>query len=129
MDALNRLRWELHPQHAEDAEVIEGFWALFTQVVSDVPTFSDQSTLNRRLEDLGTELKRPLSDFEVAYAIEFMNIGTKHVSIGPVTFVGPHDQAESNWAKYTDLWPKDPSRAGLVSAAYTHVAAANSSRA
>jgi hypothetical protein len=130
MDALNRLRWELHPQHAEDAEVIEGFWALFTQVTSNAATFSDKSTLNRLLEDFGTKLKRPLSDYEVAYAIEFMDIGTNPVSIGSVTFVGPANQSESNWATDTTWSLKDdPPHAGLISAAYTCVAAADPSRA
>lgn len=129
MDALNRLRWELHPQHAEDATVIEGLWALFTQVASDVAQFSGKSTLNQRLDDFGRQLKLPLSDFEVAYAIEFMDIGTNPFSIGPVTFVGPHDKTGSNWATDTTWWPRGPSHSGLISAAYTRVAGADYSRA
>ena len=135
MDALNRLRWELHPQHAAELhpqhaaepEVIKGFWALFTQVTSDMATFSDKSILNRRLEEFGAEFKRPLEDFDVAYAIKFMDIGIDRISIGSVTFVGPNDQSESNWATGTTWWPKDdPSHPGLISAVYTRVSASDS---
>jgi hypothetical protein len=125
MDALNRLRWELHPQHAEDAEVIEGFWALFTQVTSNAAAFWDKSNLNKALEDFATKLKRPLSDFEVGYAIESMNIGPDPIPIGSVTFVGPANQSESNWARNTTWFQKS----SPTSAAYSRVAAADPSRA
>ena len=129
MDALNRLRWELHPQHAEDHAVIEGFWALFTQIVSDAASFSSRSNLSRRLEEFGRELKPPLRDYEVAYAVEFMDVGNDSFSIGPVTFVGPTENSAPNWATGTDWWDVGSSHKGLISAAYIRTAGANHSRA
>ena len=129
LDALNQLRWELHPQHTEDAAVVEGFWALFTQIVSNAETFSSRSNLNKRLEEFGQNLKLPLSEYEVAYAIEFMDIGSDSISIGPVTFVEPTKTPAVNWATETDWWDVGSSHKGLISAAYIRTSGSNHGRA
>ena len=129
LDALNQLRWELHPQHTEDAAVVEGFWALFTQIVSNAETFSSRSNLNKRLEEFGQNLKLPLSEYEVAYAIEFMDIGSDSISIGPVTFAEPTKTPAVNWATETDRWDVGSSHKGLISAAYIRTSGSNHGRA
>lgn len=129
LEALNILRWELHPQHAEDIAVVEGFWGLFTDVLSDSAKFTNRTNLDKRIEEFGRELKRPLSDYDVAYAIEFMDVGRDSLSIGSIKFVGPHDKTQSNWAKDSSWWPKDKSRTDSISIAYISTAGADHSRA
>ena len=129
LDALNQLRWELHPQYSEDAVVIERLWALFTQILSDGVTFANRSNLNKRLEEFGRNLKSPLSEYEVAYAIEFMDIGSDSISIGPVMFVEPTKTPSVEWATETDWWDVGSSDKGLISAACIRTAGTDHGRA
>ena len=93
--ALRDLRVELVPQHARDTDVLNAFW---DELVCEVSA-SPESYLERpdALDDLvdrfGNRWKKPLSEYEVMYSIDYLDVGQEPIALVGVEFFAPTDEA------------------------------------
>ena len=126
--ALNELRLELVPSRADDPEVFTALWQLFKEVVSDPTAYRGEGKLKDRLNAFERRWETPLTAFEVAYSVDYLDLGSKPVSVGSVTFRTADENTLAEWGigeAYRNSWGSEDSRVGSRSIAYIQVEAAH----
>ena len=93
--ALNDLRLELVPRHAEDIQLVNAFWDdLVCEVTANPRIYLEDPLASINLVDeFGDYWKKPLSKFDVIYAIDYLAMGEKPIVLLNVEFFAPTDEA------------------------------------
>ena len=91
--ALNKIRIELVPRHAEDNSLMNAFWEqLVCEVDANPQDYLDTpQALADLVDKFGEALKKPLYEFEVICSIENLEIGENPITIIGVEFFSPTD--------------------------------------
>ena len=95
LHALNDLRLELVPRHAEDIQLVNAFWDdLVCEVTANPRIYLEDplATINL-VDEFGDYWKKPLSEFDVIYAIDYLAIGEKPIVLLDMEFFAPTDEA------------------------------------
>ena len=97
LSVLNDIRQELVPQHAEDRDVVNAFWDELVCEVAGNPKFYLEypDGLDDVVNKFGDCWKKPLSEFEVAYGISYLDVGQEPITLFGVEFFVPTDEALS----------------------------------
>ena len=98
--ALNEIRSELVPQHARDTDVLNAFGdeAFGDELVCEVSAnpqmyLEGPAVLDDLIDRFGDCWKKPLSEFEVTYSIDFLAVGQEPITLLGVEFFAPTDEA------------------------------------
>lgn len=121
----NMLRVELCPHRATDSEVVTSMWELLCDVVSNHQGYSPKGAMRPRVNEFISNWDGELAWYEVAYTIEYLQLGANPIAIGPVTFVTPDEDRIKFWGFEEDIfpWQTEESRAGPMSIATNFVQA------
>jgi len=95
--ALNEATRELVPHHVAQSDLDQALWRLFGEVAADAEGYRAPGALKRRLDKFAQDLKKPLHLFEVAYAIENLNLGSDRFLLEPVRFLTPDEDELGRW--------------------------------
>ena len=126
--ALNELRIELVPSRADDPEVFKALWELFKEVVSDLTAYRRKGKVRDLLNAFERQWETPLTAFEVAYPVDYLDLGSKPVSVGSVTFRTADENALAEWGideAHRNSWGSEDSRVGSRCISCTQVEAAH----
>ena len=95
LSALNEMRLELVPWHANDGEIITAFWDdLVCEVVTRPEMYpEDSSALEGLVDQFGSRWKTPLFEFEVTYAVDYLAVGPEPITLRGVEFFSPTDES------------------------------------
>ena len=93
--ALNEIRLELVSHHARDTDVLNAFWdELVCEVSANSQEYLDRpETLDDLIDRFGDCWKRPLSEFEVIYSVDYLAVGQEPITLLGVEFFAPTDEA------------------------------------
>ena len=93
--ALNELRAELVPHHARDTDVLNAFWdELVCEVSANSQMYLERpEALDDLIDGFGHCWKKPLSEFEVIYSIDYLAVGQEPITLHGVEFFAPTDEA------------------------------------
>ena len=91
LSVLNLIRLELVPKHSDDIALINAFWDELICEVAAYPQmyFERPDSVAGLVDQFGDRWKKPLSEFEVIYAINFLAIGQEPISVLEVEFLPP----------------------------------------
>ena len=97
LSVLNEIRQELVPQHAEDRDLVNAFWDdLVCEVVANPEiTLAGPNGLFDLVDKFGDCWKKPLSEFEVIYGIDYLAVGQEPITLLGVEFFAPTEEALS----------------------------------
>ena len=95
--ALNELRLELVPSRADDPEVLKALWQLIKEVVSDPTTYRMKAKLRKRLIAFERQWEASLAAFQVAYSVDYLDLGSEPVSVGTVTLHTADAETLAEW--------------------------------
>jgi len=99
---LGEISRELVPQHWEQSEVSDAFWALFRDVAANSAGYCYSGRLKKRLDKFTQDVKKLLYPFEVAYFIDNLDLGSQVFSIGTVRFFTMDDNEAIPWGLTED---------------------------
>ena len=93
--ALNELRLELVPWHARDTDILNAFWdELVCEVSANPQMYLERpEVLDDLINRFGDCWKKPLSEFEVTYSIDYLSLGREPITLLGVEFFAPTDEA------------------------------------
>ena len=89
LSVLNAIRQELVPKHAEDRDVVNAFWdELVCEVVVNPKIYLEgPNGLDDVVDKFGEFWKKPLSEFEVTYWIDYLDVGQEPITLFGVEFL------------------------------------------
>ena len=127
LSVLNEIRQELVPQHTEDRDVVNAVWdELVCEVVANPKMYLEGTTgLDDVVNKFGECWKKPLSEFEVTYWIDYLDVGQEPITLWGVEFFAPTDEALAQRdipKDYVTSWSED----GTLTLAVVRVEAASS---
>ena len=93
--ALNEIRVELVPHHARDTDILNAFWdELVCEVSANPQMYLERpEALDDLIDRFGNCWKKPLSEFEVVYSIDYLAVGQEPITLLGVEFFAPTDEA------------------------------------
>ena len=93
--ALNEIRQELVPLHASDTDLLNAFWdELVCEVTANAQVFLEQpEAVDDLIDQFGDSWKKPLSEFEVIYSVDHLEVGQEPFTLLGVEFLAPTDDA------------------------------------
>ena len=103
-EALRSLYRELVPNHARFSELYFGLWELLRKIVSKAETYPETASLQQPLDRFAEKHKPPLVQCEVAFTIEFLDLGSHSIVIDQVTFVTPDESVLTEIGFPLDQW-------------------------
>ena len=94
LSTLNEIRLELVPKHANDMYLINAFWdELVSEVIANPEIYvNNRQSLGGLVERFSDRWKRPLSKFEVIYAVDHLAVGQEPITLLDVEFFVPTDE-------------------------------------
>ena len=94
LSTLNEIRLELVPKHANDMFLVNAFWDELVSVVIANPEIyvNNRQSLGGLVERFSDRWKRPLSKFEVIYAVDHLAVGPEPITLLDVEFFVPTDE-------------------------------------
>lgn len=125
--SLNRVRLELVPQHADDTSLVNALWdELVCEVAANPEKYlEDPEMLEFLVDEFGDRWKKPLTEFEVVFAIDWLAIGQEPISLLDVEFFAPSDEALETRAIPKSEVAKWSKGKGTLTLAATRVEAAS----
>ena len=115
--ALNEIRSELAPHHARDTDLLNAFWdELVCEVTANSQMYLERpEVLDELIDRFGHCWKKPLSEFEVVYSIDYLAVGQEAITLLGVEFFAPTDEAlaqraipsrllKNYWGRSTSSW-------------------------
>ena len=95
LSAMNDLRLELVPRHAEDRDILNAFWDdLVCEVNANGRVYiQEPQALAMLVDEFGILWKQPLSEHEMLYSIDHLAVGQDPIILSGVEFFEPTDQA------------------------------------
>ena len=93
--ALNEIGLELVPRHAKDTDLLNSFWdELICEVSANPKLYLEQpEVLDDLVDRFDDRWKKPLSQFEVTYSIDYLAVGQVPITLLGVEFFAPTDDA------------------------------------
>ena len=93
--ALNEIRVELVPHHARDTDILNAFWdELVCEVSANSQMYLERlESLDDLIDRFGDCWKKPLSEFEVIYSIDYLAVGQEPITLLGIEFFAPTDEA------------------------------------
>ena len=94
LSSLDEIRLELVPRHAEDDSLLIAFWdELACEVTANPHMYLEKpQALAYLVDQFGDNWKKPLSEFEVIYAIDYLDVGHEPTTLDGVEFFAPTDE-------------------------------------
>ena len=111
LSALNNIRLELVPKYAEDIYLVNAFWnELVCEVAANPQVYRERpEVMDDLIDQFGDIWKKPLSEFEVIYSINYLAVGQEPIILLGVEFFAPTDEALAERAipkAEVDRWGK-----------------------
>ena len=112
--SLTKVRLELVPKHADDTSLVNALWdELVCEVATNPEKYLEEpEKVGCLVDEFGERWKKPLSEFEVVFAIDWLAIGQEPINLLGVEFFAPSDEALetraipkseiAKWSKKTD---------------------------
>ena len=95
LSALDEIRSELVPRYADDMLLVNAFWdELVCEVAANPHVYLEgPQALADLIDQFGDRWKKPLSEFEVIYSIDYLAVGQEPITLLGVEFFAPTDEA------------------------------------
>ena len=130
--ALNVVRRELVPRHADDKALVRAFWDdLLCEAAANSDVYLDQAqALGDLVDDFGDRWKRRLAKHEAVYGIDYLDVGRDPITLLGVEFFSPSDGAlAERGISVPDCWKLSDGEKGTFTLARVDVQAADSTTA
>ena len=130
--ALNVVRRELVPRHADDKALARAFWDdLLCEAAANSDVYLDQAqALGDLVDDFGDRWKRRLAKHEAVYGIDYLDVGRDPITLLGVEFFSPSDGAlAERGISVPDCWKLSDGEKGTFTLARVDVQAADSTTA
>ena len=130
--ALNDLRRELVPRHADDTPLINAFWDdLVCEAAANPDLYlGEAQALGELVDQFGDRWKRPLAKYEAVYGIDYLEVGQDPITLLGVEFFAPRDGAlAERRISVPDWWKLSDGEEGTFTLASVDVEAADSTTA